>query len=320
LERDQTIMKYLVTGVAGFIGSHLAEALVAAGHEVVGLDNLSTGKLENMASFQDKIEFYRVDIRDFGVCMEACQGVDYVLHQAALGSVPRSIENAYESFHNNASGTLNMLIAAKDAGVKRFVYASSSSVYGEQEVDLKDESLTPDPLSPYAATKYTNEIFAKIFYKQYGLETIGLRYFNVYGPRQDADGPYAAVIPRFIKVLRNNEGPIIFGDGEQIRDFTYVSDVVEANLKACAVTNPSVFGKAFNISGGAAVTINQLLYTLQGLHIGKPLVTSYRKARKGDVKVSVALLIQSAKYLSYEPQVNLFDGLNSLLEWESKNA
>ena len=317
-------MKYLVTGVAGFIGSHLAEALLAAGHEVVGLDNLSTGKVENMISFRDQITFHREDIRELYSCMEACRGVDCVFHQAALGSVPRSVEDPIKSFDNNATGMLNMLTAAKEAGVKRFVYASSSSVYGEQESNVKDESLTPDPLSPYAATKYTNEIFAKIFYKQYGLETVGLRYFNVYGPRQDADGPYAAVIPRFIKALKNGERPIIFGDGEQIRDFTHVSDVVEANIKACAVVNPEVFGSVFNISGGAAVMISQLLYLLpgmlQGMRIGKLVEPIYKEARKGDVKVSVAFLAKSIRCLGYKPQVSVFDGLNSLLEWESKNA
>jgi len=310
-------MKYLVTGGTGFIGSHIVENLVKTGETVRVLDDLSTGKEENIAPFRDKVEFIQGDIRYPEVCQNACTGMDYVLHQAALGSVPRSVEDPKTTNDVNISGTLNMLIAARDANVKRFVFASSSSVYGDSAVLPKVETMEPDPLSPYALSKYSGETYALLFYKLYSFETVALRYFNVYGPRQDPNSQYAAVIPSFISLLSKSEAPSIFGDGEQTRDFTFVHDVVRANLLAC--TSPSLAcGRFYNIAGGRKISIKDLFYSIRNImaesqqKIGQ-IEPDYKPPRSGDVKESLADIRQAEKFLTLTPNVGLQEGLKKTI-------
>ncbi|MCM8536837.1 MAG: NAD-dependent epimerase/dehydratase family protein, partial [Lentisphaeraceae bacterium] len=252
--------KVLVTGGAGFIGSHLVDTLLSQNNRVVVLDNCSTGKLSNIETHMESSNFVFIngDIRSLDDCHKACVGVDYVLHQAALGSVPRSINDPISTHEVNSTGFLNMLVAARDAKVKRFVYASSSSVYGDHPELPKVENVTGAPLSPYAVSKCTNELYADVFYKNYGLETIGLRYFNVFGPRQDPNGPYAAVIPKFLGLLKRNEQVVINGDGEHSRDFTYVENVVQMNQLAALVESPTAIGQVYNCASGGRVTLNEL--------------------------------------------------------------
>ena len=252
---------FLVTGAAGFIGSNLVEVLLKLGYKVRGLDNFSTGNIDNIKSFMDNpnFEFIEGDIRNFNTCAEVCQGIDYVLHQAAWGSVPRSVEMPLLYEEINIKGTLNMMEAARQNNVKKFVYASSSSVYGDEPTLPKKEGIEGNVLSPYALTKRTNEEYGKLYAKLYGLDTYGLRYFNVFGKRQDPNGAYAAVIPKFIKQLLNNERPTIYGDGKQSRDFTYIENVIEANLKACKAPR-EVAGQAFNIAYGERVYL--LIYII----------------------------------------------------------
>lgn len=306
-------MKYLITGGAGFIGSHLVESLVNKGEEVRVLDNLETGKKENIAPFLEKIEFIEGDIRDASVCQRACQGIDYVLHQAALGSVPRSVEDPVTTNEVNIAGTLNMLLAARDNKVKRFVFASSSSIYGDSKVLPKVETMLANPLSPYALSKYAGEAYTIQFFKLYGLETVSLRYFNVFGPRQDPNSQYAAVIPRFVSALVKGEQPVIYGDGEQTRDFTFVLDAVNANLLAC-LASPIACGCTYNVAGGRKISINDLFHSIRLIMAKRKkslgqIKPKYAPPRSGDVRDSLADIGQTGKFLKYEVKVSLQEGL-----------
>lgn len=309
-----------VTGAAGFIGSHLAEALLAAGAEVIGLDDFSTGKRENVAAFAHDPAFTLLegDIRDFAACEKACEGADFALHQAALGSVPRSIEHPAETTSVNICGTLNMLLAARDCGVKRFVYASSSSVYGDSPELPRREGAEGGPLSPYAVTKRVNELHGRLFHELYGLETVGLRYFNVFGPRQDPDSPYAAVIPRFIRALMRGARPVIHGDGSQSRDFTYVDNAVRANILACTAPREAC-GRAYNIASGGGVTVAGLFETLRAL-LGSDVKPAYGAPRPGDVKHSPADISLARRMLGYEPVAGFAEGLERTVEWYMKSS
>jgi len=316
--------RYLVTGGAGFIGSNIAEFLLKRGDFVRVLDNFSNGKRENLAfvseipGAQERFELLEGDIRDYETCLKACKGMDYVLHQAALGSVPRSIEDP-ETYHEvDATGTLNMLRAASAAGVKRLVYAASSSAYGDLDGDRpvpKREDMPPAPISPYAVAKLTGEYYCRIFPDLYGLETVVLRYFNVFGPRQDPHSQYAAVIPKFITSLLKGEAPIIFGDGEQSRDFTFVENVVRANLAACEATR--VVGEVINIACGKNTTINEL-YRLIAELIGTDVKPRYALPRPGDVRHSLADVSKAERLLGLKEFVDLREGLKRTIDWYRK--
>ncbi len=310
---------FLVTGGAGFIGSNLCEALLDMGYKVRCLDNLSTGKKEYVDMFAKKTnyEFILGDIRDLETCMKACEGVDYVLNQAAWGSVPRSIEKPLLYEEINIKGTLNMLEAASKNNVKKFVYASSSSVYGDSTELPKVEGREGNLLSPYALTKRVDEEYAKLYTKLYGLDTYGLRYFNVFGRRQNPNGQYAAVIPKFIKLLLNNETPKINGDGKQSRDFTYIENVVEANLKACKA--PSEYaGEAFNIAYGGREYLNDVYIKLCDL-LDKDIKPIYGEDRKGDIKHSNASIEKAKKMLGYEPEYDFKRGIKLCIQWYKEN-
>ncbi len=304
--------RYLVTGGAGFIGSHIAEELVIRGDSVRIVDNFLTGKEENIASFLDGIELIRGDIRDLKLCHEAVKDVDYVLHQAALPSVPRSVEDPLLTNAINIEGTLNVLLASRDVSVKKVVFASSSSVYGDDEHLPKKEGLEGNPLSPYAVSKYAGEKYCQVFSEIYGLPTVSLRYFNVFGPRQDPFSQYAAVIPNFITRLLAGKAPIIYGDGKQSRDFTYVANVVEANLQAALV--PDVSGQVFNLGNGIRTTVNDLAKTLTEL-TEKIIEPVHEEERPGDVRHSFADISKAEALLDYTPRVSLKDGLLRTIEW-----
>lgn len=306
---------FLVTGAAGFIGSNLVEAILKMGHKVKGLDNFSAGKKENVELFMDNplFEFIEGDIRDFDTCKKACKGVDYVLHQAALGSVPRSMKEPLIYEDNNIKGTSNMMEAARLSGVKRFVYASSSSVYGDSPKLPKVEHEVGEALSPYALTKKVDEQYGKLYTKVYGLGCIGLRYFNVFGRRQDPHSQYAAVIPIFVKSLLEDKSPTIFGDGEQSRDFTYIENVIEANLKSC-IAPKKACGEAFNIAYGERITINGLYEKLRKL-LGKDIKPTYGPERKGDIKHSLADTSKAQELLGYDPSYDLDEGLEMAIDW-----
>jgi nucleoside-diphosphate-sugar epimerase len=297
----------LVTGGAGFIGSHLTDELVRRGARVRVFDNFSNGRRENLADSAASTEVIEGDLRDLEACRAAAQGMALVFHQAALGSVPRSMADPTTSLAVNAQGTAHMLTAAREAGVERFVYASSSSVYGDSPSQLRREGEEGRPLSPYAASKRMTEELAEVFGIAYGLRTVGLRYFNIYGPRQDPDGPYAAVVPRFFKAALGGERPVIFGDGEQTRDFTYVADAVRANLLAAGAPE-AANGRAFNVAGGAATSINRLA-ELVFAQFGKPAEPRHEAPRPGDVKHSLADLELARQHLGFAPQTELADGL-----------
>ncbi len=308
-------MKYLVTGGSGFIGSNIAHELVKRGEDVRVIDNFSTGNKVNIAEIENRIELIDGDIRDFWTVQEAVAGVDYVLHQAALPSVPRSISNPLTSNSVNIDGTLNLLEASKSAGVKRFVMASSSSVYGDTPALPKREDMPTDPLSPYAITKLANEKYCKVFYELYGLETVCLRYFNIFGPRQDPKSEYAAVIPRFITALLNGRQPVVYGDGEQSRDFTFVSNAVDANLLATtAAIKP---GRYYNIACGAQYTLNDLLDMLREI-IGTDIEAKYTPPHPGDIKHSFADISLARKELGFDPKVDFKAGLKKTVEWFAK--
>lgn len=304
---------YLVTGGAGFIGSHLVDELVRLEHTVRVLDNLSTGRMVNLEHQLANIEFIEADIRDYEVCLKACTGVDYVLHQAALGSVPRSIEDPLTSHDVNVTGTVNMLRAASETLVKRFVYASSSSVYGDHPGLPKVEEEIGRQLSPYAVTKYTDELYAGVFYKNYELQTVGLRYFNVFGPRQDPYSAYAAVIPLFVSALLNSKSPRINGDGEQSRDFTYVENVVQANLLA-ATADDRVAGEVFNVACHDRITVNVLFKRIRDL-LDSDIEPEYGPERDGDVKHSFALIDKAKRLLNYRGDIQFEEGLNRSIDW-----
>jgi len=311
---------FLVTGGAGFIGSNLCEAILAMGYQVRCLDNLSTGKKENISSFKEheNFTFIEGDIRDLETCVQACRGVDYVSHQAAWGSVPRSIEMPLLYEDINVKGTLNMLEAARQNGVKKFVYASSSSVYGDEPNLPKVEGKEGKLLSPYALTKKTNEEYARLYTELYGLETIGLRYFNVFGRRQDPDGYYAAVIPKFIKALLNGEAPTINGDGRQSRDFTYIDNVIEANLKGMLASKEAA-GQAFNIAYGGQEYLIDIYKKLCEL-LGKDIEPKYGPDRAGDIKHSNADISKARNLLDYNPQYSFVDGITLAIRWYQENA
>ena len=319
---------WLITGVAGFIGSNLLEELLLLGQNVVGLDNFSTGKPENLHAVQEavgsdawqKFRFDQADIRDISACHAACAGVEYVLHQAALGSVPRSIEDPILTNQSNIDGFVNMLVAARDAKVRRFVYAASSSTYGDHPGLPKVEDRIGRPLSPYAVTKYVNELYADVFSRCYGMETIGLRYFNVFGKRQDPNGAYAAVIPKWINKLLHHEVPTINGDGETSRDFCYIDNVVQANLLSAAGQEAGAANRVYNIAFGERTTLNELFRSIQtGLSAFVPgivrIMPQYGPERAGDVRHSLADIGLAGKYLHYAPQVGVAQGMQLTVRW-----
>lgn len=310
---------FLVTGAAGFIGSNLCEALLNKGCKVKALDDLSTGKQENIDLFLDNpnYTFIKGDIKDLDVCLKACEGVDYVLHQAAWGSVPRSLEMPLFYNKNNIEGTLNMLEAARQNGVKKFVYASSSSVYGDEPNLPKIEGCEGNLLSPYALTKRCDEEWAKLYTKFYGLDTYGMRYFNVFGRRQDPDGAYAAVIPKFLKQLMHGETPTINGDGKQSRDFTYIDNVIEANLKACLAPHEAA-GEAFNIAYGGREFLIDIYYGLAKA-LGVNIEPNFGPDRKGDIKHSNADISKAKKLLGYDPDYSFEDGIQLAIDWYKEN-
>jgi nucleoside-diphosphate-sugar epimerase len=308
---------YLVTGGAGFIGSHIVDELLRRGETVRVLDNMATGKRENLEHCLERIDFIEGDIRDMETCRRACADVDFVLHQAALGSVPRSMEDPLTSHDVNVTGTLKMLIAARDEGVKRFVYAASSSTYGDHPALPKVEDRIGNPLSPYAVTKYADELYARVFGRCYGLETVGLRYFNVFGPRQDPFSQYAAVIPLFVSALMRGEAPTINGDGEQTRDFTYVGNAVEANLLACAAPAEAV-GEVFNIACNERTSLNQLYRRLQEL-LDSDIAPVYGPSRVGDVRDSLADIGKGGRLLGYKGELKFDEGLRRSIEWYREN-
>lgn len=310
---------FLVTGAAGFIGSNLCEALLNKGCKVKALDDLSTGKQENIDLFlgNPNYTFIKGDIKDLDVCLKACEGVDYVLHQAAWGSVPRSLEMPLFYNKNNIEGTLNMLEAARQNGVKKFVYASSSSVYGDEPNLPKTEGREGNLLSPYALTKRCDEEWAKLYTKFYGLDTYGMRYFNVFGRRQDPDGAYAAVIPKFLKQLMHGETPTINGDGKQSRDFTYIDNVIEANLKACLAPHEAA-GEAFNIAYGGREFLIDIYYGLTKA-LGVNIEPNFGPDRKGDIKHSNADISKAKKLLGYDPDYSFEDGIQLAIDWYKEN-
>jgi nucleoside-diphosphate-sugar epimerase len=309
--------QFLVTGGAGFIGSHIIDELLLRGETVRVLDNLATGKRENLEHCLERIDFIEGDIRDLETCRGACAEVDYVLHQAALGSVPRSMEDPLTSHDVNVTGTLKMLIAARDAGVKRFVYAASSSTYGDHTALPKVEDRIGNPLSPYAVTKYADELYARVFGRCYGLETVGLRYFNVFGPRQDPFSQYAAVIPLFVSALLRGEAPTINGDGEQTRDFTYVGNAVAANLLACAAS-AEVAGEVFNIACNERTSLNSLYRRLQEM-LGSEIEPIYGPPRAGDVRDSLADIGKGRRLLGYQGEIKFNEGLRRSIDWYREN-
>jgi len=309
--------KVLVTGGAGFIGSNLTEALLKTGHQVRILDNFSTGKRENLI-FEEAYPFLEViegDICDLSFCRSVMKGMEYVFHQAALPSVQRSVEDPFTTHSVNAGGTLNLLLAARDAGVRRLIYASSSSVYGDTPTLPKKEEMPSTPLSPYALQKYIGEEYCRLFSRLFGIETISLRYFNIFGPKQDPNSIYSAVIPRFIDALTSGHTPVIFGDGEQSRDFTYIDNVVHANLLAMNAEHTS--GEAVNIACGRQTSLNQLLNILRGI-IGSKVSPLYEEPRKGDVRHSLADVSRAKRILNYDPRVDIEVGLRKTVEYFKK--
>jgi len=305
---------YLITGVAGFIGSALARAVLAQGDSVRGVDNFSTGKRQNVAEISGQIDLRELDLTNPGAIKDACRGVDYVLHQAAIPSVPRSVENPLESNQANVDGTVNLLIGARDAKVKRVVYAASSAAYGDTPTLPKREDMQPNPISPYAVAKLTGEYYMTSFWRCYGLETVSLRYFNIFGPRQDPTSPYSGVLAKFITQMLQNKPCVIYGDGKQSRDFTYVDNVVNANLLACKAPANEVSGQVFNVATGTRVDLNQTVEILKKL-TGYSNEVSYTPERAGDVKHSLADLSRANKHLGYRPTVDFEEGLRRTIDW-----
>ena len=313
---------WLVTGAAGFIGSHLAENLLRLDQNVVGLDNFSTGRRENVAHLDFRL--IEGDIRSPEACREACRGVDLVLHEAALGSVPRSIDKPVPTHESNITGFLNMLLAARDAGVSRFVYASSSAVYGDDDTMPKVEERTGRPMSPYGLSKQVNEQYASVFATCYGFESVGLRYFNVFGPRQDPDHVYASVIPAWLGALLRNQTAYINGDGSISRDFCHVDNVVQANLLAALSGNPAAVNQAYNVAHGEQTTLNELfelmrLLMLPRLPHMKTVRAVHRAPRRGDLPRSLASIDKAARLLGYQPSFNLRSGLQQTIDWDAEN-
>jgi UDP-glucose 4-epimerase len=306
--------RYLITGIAGFIGSTLAHTLVEQGHEVCGIDNLSTGNLENLADIRHSVAFQQMDLQDVAGVRSACEGIDYILHQGALASVPRSVKDPLTSHESNINGTLNLLIAARDAKVRRIVYAASSSAYGDQPVQPKQEDMSPLPLSPYAVQKLTCEYYIQSFYRAYGLEGVCLRYFNIFGPRQAADSPYSGVIAQFTFKMMAGQTPTIFGDGLTSRDFNYVDNAVSANLLACEAPSAVATGRVFNIGTGRSHTLNEVYGAIAG-QLGFRAKPIYGPPREGDIKHSLADITRATKELGYQPRAHFHDGLQKTVAW-----
>jgi nucleoside-diphosphate-sugar epimerase len=305
---------YLITGVAGFIGSALARAVLAQGDQVRGIDNFSTGKHENLAEILDRIDFRQVDLLDEAALDDACEDVDFIFHEAAVPSVLKSVIDPVSSNLANVDGTLNLLIAARDARVKRVIYAASSSAYGDTPTLPKREDMTPSPISPYAVAKLAGEHYMISFFRCYGLETVCLRYFNIFGPRQDPSSQYSGVLAKFALQMLKGEQPTIFGDGTQSRDFTYIDNAVSANLLACKAPAADVAGKVFNCATGKRADLNQTLQILKKL-TGYKGEVRYEAERDGDIKHSLADLSQIEKYLGYKPQIEFEEGLRRTVEW-----
>jgi UDP-glucose 4-epimerase len=306
--------KYLVTGAAGFIGSNLVHGLLERGEEVRGIDNFSHGRADNIADVLKYFDFREADVTDLHSMRSACEGMDYVLHEAALGSVPRSLEDPLATNHANIVGTLTILQSARATGVRRVVYASSSSAYGDTPTLPKRESMPANPISPYAVSKYAGELYAQSFFKVMGVETVSLRYFNVFGPRQHPSSPYAAVVPKFIRQMLSGEQPVMFGDGTQTRDFTFVDNVVSANLLACQAPAANVCGKMFNVAAGTKFSLNQLYSSLQKL-TGFSAPPKIAPGRAGDVRDSLADTSAAEKAMGYRTLVEFEEGLSRTVEW-----
>jgi nucleoside-diphosphate-sugar epimerase len=309
-------MRYLVTGGAGFIGSNTVDELVRRGHGVVVLDDLSSGKEDNLAEVRSKITFMKGSITDIEVVQKAMVQADYVIHLAARTSVPRSVKDPVDTNRINVDGTLNVLVAARDNKVKRVVFAASSSAYGDTPTLPKSEDMQPVPISPYGVSKYVGELYAQTFGRCYGLENVCLRYFNIFGPRQDPDSPYSGVLSRFSAAFLDSTPPVVFGDGEQTRDFTYVDNAVQANILACEA--PSASGRTFNVGTGHAVSLNQVLQMLQKAS-GKTLETKYEPSREGDIRDSLADIRLAKEFLGYEPIVLFEEGLERTYAWYQAN-
>ncbi len=305
-------MRYLVTGGAGFIGSNTVDELVRRGHGVVVLDDLSSGKEENLAEIRGKITFMKGSITDIEVVQKAMVQADFVIHLAARTSVPRSVKDPVDTNRINVDGTLNVLVAARDNKVKRVVFAASSSVYGDTPTLPKTEEMQPVPISPYGVSKYVGELYAQTFGRCYGLENVCLRYFNIFGPRQDPDSPYSGVLSRFSTAFLDSTPPVVYGDGEQTRDFTYVENAVQANILACEA--PSASGRTFNIGTGHAISLNQVLQLLQKAS-GKSLETKYEPAREGDIRDSLADIQLAKEFLGYQPTILFEEGLERTYAW-----
>jgi len=306
--------RYLITGIAGFIGSTLAHTLVEQEHDVRGIDNLSTGSLDNLADVRDKINFQQMDLQDVAGMRSACEGIDFILHQAALASVPRSVKDPLTSHQSNINGTLNLLLAARDAKVRRIVYAASSSAYGDQPTQPKQEDMSPLPLSPYAVQKLACEYYVQAFYRSYGLEGICLRYFNIFGPRQAADSPYSGVIAKFTTMMMAGQTPTIFGDGLTSRDFNFVDNAVSANLLACLAPSSVATGRVFNIGTGRSHTLNEV-YSAIAEQLGFTAAPFYGPARAGDIKHSLADISRASKELGYQPKAHFHEGLQKTVAW-----
>jgi UDP-N-acetylglucosamine 4-epimerase len=322
MERILKDSRVLVTGGAGFIGSNLVESFLLSGNSVVCLDNFSTGKRENLITFHDNPKFKLIegDIRNYEDCMKALENIDFVFHQAALGSVPRSIKDPVTSTDVNIGGFVKMLFASKESGIKRFIYAASSSTYGDHPDLPKVEDKIGSPLSPYAITKYVDELFADNFSKTYGIDVVGLRYFNVFGRRQDPDGAYAAVIPKFMKMLMKHEVPLINGDGTVSRDFTYIDNVIQANHLASVVQNKDALNQVYNVAHGERTSLNQLYYLIRNLaaEFDKNILTiepQYGPARAGDIPHSLASIEKARRLLYYSPVLNVENGLKEAVKW-----
>ena len=308
--------RYVVTGGGGFIGSHIVEELIRRNETVTVIDNFSTGKHENVEPFEDDVDVIEADIAEAKNLTQFLKGADYVIHQAAIPSVPKSIIDPVKSHNANVNGTLQLLVACREAGVKRVVYASSSSLYGDSPTLPKHEGMMPNPLSPYGAQKLFAEMYCQVFTRAYGLETVALRYFNVFGPRQDANSQYSGVLALFIPAVLQDRRPTIHGDGLQSRDFTFVKNVVEANLLACKA--PGVAGEVFNVACGDRITVNSMLQQINKI-TGKDVAPIYSEPRKGDIKHSQADITRAKERLGYQPRVSFEDGLRSTIEWYRQN-